>query len=112
MIPRLNRALQLETAQRIADGAGGFSEVWQGLGTVWAEVSARGAGRERGGEALPLGQVGWRIVVRGAAQGDPVRPQAGQRFREGARVYRILAVAERDPAGRYLTCFASEEAVA
>jgi head-tail adaptor len=48
-------------------------------------------------------------VVRGAPVGVPSRPEAGQRFREGSRVYRIEAVAEKDPQGRYLTCFATEE---
>lgn len=45
-----------------------------------------------------------RVTVRAVA-----RPKPGQRFREGSRVFAILAVAERDPAGRYLTCFCREE---
>ena len=36
------------------------------------------------------------------------RPIAGQRFREGARIYPIIAVAEADPEGRYLVCYAEE----
>jgi hypothetical protein len=31
------------------------------------------------------------------------------RFRDGARLYRIEAVQESDPMGRFLTCFAVEE---
>ncbi|MFD1511059.1 head-tail adaptor protein [Lacimonas salitolerans] len=34
------------------------------------------------------------------------------RAREGARIFRITAVAEGDLRGRYLTCFAEEEVVA
>jgi head-tail adaptor len=41
--------------------------------------------------------------------GQGARPQAGQRFRDGVRVFRIIAVADQGDAGRYLTCFAREE---
>jgi head-tail adaptor len=34
------------------------------------------------------------------------------RFREGDRAFPIQAVSERDPAGRFLTCFAIEEVAA
>ena len=34
-----------------------------------------------------------------------------QRLRHGNRLFQIEAVAERDPEGRYLTCFAYEEIV-
>lgn len=104
----LNRKLVLEAPERLPDGAGGFAEGWTALGEVWAEVTAR-TGREKQGEAVPVSTVGYRIVVRGAPQGASNRPQPDQRFREGTRLFRILAVAEYDPVGRYLTCFADEE---
>jgi head-tail adaptor len=44
--------------------------------------------------------------------GSDRRPRPDQRFREGARLFRILAVAEADAQGLYLTCFAREEVVA
>lgn len=109
--PNLSRKLVLEAPQKVADGAGGYVVTWASLGDVWAEVSAR-TGREKAGGAAPLSTVGYRIVVRGAPFGDSRRPSPDQRFREGARVFRILAVAERDPEGRYLICFADEEVVA
>jgi len=108
---RLNRRLTLEAPQRLPDGAGGFAEAWVALGEVWAEVSAR-TGREKAGEAAPISTVGYKIVVRGAPHGSDQRPQPNQRFREAERLFRILAVAERDPEGRYLTCFADEEVAA
>ncbi|OWU85309.1 tail protein [Oceanicola sp. 22II-s10i] len=111
MRPLLNRELVLEAPVRVADGAGGFSESWAALGTLWAEVSAR-TGRERDAGGVAVAQTGYRIVVRGAPVGAPSRPMPDQRFREGARVFRIEAVAERDGGGRYLTCFAREEALA
>lgn len=107
-MPRLNRALVLEAPQDVPDGAGGANRMWLPLGTLWGEVSLR-TGRLTGGEAGPLSVTSYRISVRGAPEGDPARPVAGQRFRAGPRVWRIEAVAERDPEGRYLTCFAQEE---
>lgn len=109
--PYLNRRLVLEAVERVPDGAGGFTETWVPRGALWAEVTAR-TGREKAGEAAPLSIMGYRIVVRGAPVGMSARPQPDQRFREGARVFVIRAVAERDPDGRYLTCFADEEVVA
>ncbi|WP_136637450.1 head-tail adaptor protein [Pseudooceanicola onchidii] len=111
MSARLDRLLVLEDPQRVPDAAGGFTEAWVPLGEVWAEVTARtGRGAELG--LIGTGRVTWRIVVRGAPFGTPSRPEAGQRFREGSRLYRIEAVAERDPRGHYLTCFATEEVAA
>ena len=111
MRPRLNRKLILEEAERIADGAGGYRLQWQVLGALWAEVTA-GTGVERAGEFVTLASVPFRVVVRAAPVGAQSRPRPEQRFREGARVFRILAVAEADPEGHYLTCFAREEVVA
>ncbi len=105
---RLSRALVLEAPQRVADGAGGFAETWVALGTLWAEV-VPGAGRDAAGEEVTLASVPCRITVRGAPFGAPSRPVAGQRFRDGARLFAVLAVTEQDAAGQYLTCFAREE---
>ena len=105
---QLSRPLVLEGQVRVPDGAGGFSESWTGLGTIWAEV-APGSGRDVAGIEVTLASVPLRITVRGAPVGQASRPMAGQRFREGARVYPILAVTERDGTGQYLVCFAREE---
>lgn len=111
MAPRLNRKLVLETPQRVADGAGGFVETWVALGTLWGAVTVR-SGRETAGAAMPLSRVSCKIVVRAALEGSPARPEAKQRFREGERIYVILAVAENDADARYLVCTAQEETVA
>lgn len=105
---RLDRALVLEAPVRVADGAGGFALNWTALGTLWAEVVA-GTGRETAGEELLRASVPYRITVRAAAVGAPSRPRPEQRLRDGARIFTILAVAERDAEGRYLTCFSREE---
>lgn len=105
----LNRLLTLERPVVAADGAGGFATLWEVVGTVWGEI-VPGIGRDAKGEETMLASVAYRITLRGAAVGSERRPVAGQRLREGARVFQILAVTERDAVGRYLTCFAREEA--
>ncbi len=109
--PRLNRRLVLERMDRVPDGAGGFSDIWMPLGTLWAEVRPR-SGRDRAGEAALVSVVPVQVIVRAAPIGSSMRPEAGQRLREGARVFVIEAVAEQDLEARYLTCFAKEERVA
>jgi head-tail adaptor len=106
--PRLTRALVLEACEQAPDGAGGFATLWQPLGTLWAEVRP-GSGREVAGVEVILATVPMRITVRAAPQGDAARPRAGQRFREGDRLFAIFAVVEADAAGRFLTCHAQEE---
>ena len=104
----LNRKLALEAPDRVADGAGGFTETWVERGTLWAEVIAR-AGREAMSGSVVLSNTAYRITVRAAPFGAPSRPAPEQRFRDGTRVFRIESVAERDPTGRFLTCYCEEE---
>ncbi|MAM61057.1 head-tail adaptor protein [Maritimibacter sp. UBA3975] len=106
--PVLNRQLTLEKPQDIPDGAGGFTRTWVNLGTLWADVRA-GTGRERAVESMTASMIPLKITVRAMPPDSPSRPKPDQRFRSGARIFRILAVAEADPAARYLTCFAQEE---
>jgi head-tail adaptor len=81
--PHLNRALELQEVIRNADGAGGYTEVWTVLGTLWAEVLP-GSGSDVLGEERMLSAVPYRVTVRGAPVGAASRPKAGHRFREGA----------------------------
>lgn len=110
-VPRLDRRLALEEAQNAADGSGGFSQTWVTLGYLWAEVRP-GTGRERAEDFVTVSRVPYRITVRSAPEGMSSRPKPDQRFREGSRLFRILAVSDRDDRGRYLTCFAEEEVAA
>jgi head-tail adaptor len=107
-LPQLNRALTLEGPVTVPDGAGGYTKSWTVLGTLWAEITA-GSGRDTAGEDVTLSTVPYRITVRAAPVGAPSRPIPEQRLREGTRVFRILAVTERDLDARFLTCFAREE---
>ncbi|MEY1555175.1 head-tail adaptor protein [Yoonia sp. R2331] len=106
--PVLNRQLTLEDSYRVPDNAGGFTTEWQPLGQLWAQVIA-GTGREQAVNALPLSRVPYKVTVRAAPVGAPSRPHAGQRFREGSRIFSINAVTEQDSEGRYLLCQAQEE---
>lgn len=107
-VVHLNRKIVLEEPVRVLDGAGGHSESWQSVGTVWANIKA-GTGREAAGEFVTLSTVPYRIVVRASSVGSPSRPRPDQRFRDGGRVFRILAVSEFDSKAHYLTCHAREE---
>jgi head-tail adaptor len=108
--PHLTRKLLLEAPERVADGAGGYVEGWLPLGVLWAEVLA-GTGRDQAGFGTSVARVPYRITVRAAAVGSTARPTPDQRFRDGTRLFRVLAVSERDPQGRYLTCLTEEEAL-
>ncbi|GGL62297.1 tail protein [Wenxinia marina] len=109
--PRLNRRLSLERPVRTPDGAGGFAPGWQPVGTVWAEIRPR-SGREADGAPGALSLQACRIVMPAAPVGSPRRPAPDHRFREGPRVFVVLAVTEMDPGGRYLICEAREEVIA
>ncbi len=108
--PHLNRALVLEASVRQADGAGGFTETWQPLGTVWAEV-APVTGRKALGDGGDLGRQPVKITLRAFPEGATERPVPGQRLRQGSRAYMIFSVCEADRAGRYLMCRAEAEVV-
>ena len=107
-LPILNRKLVLEAPTRVPDGAGGYVDGWQSLGTLWASVNAR-PGRETAGPGGTISLSSVTITVRGAPQGSPRRPAPDQRLRDGDRIFKILAVATADPRGRYLACEAREE---
>lgn len=105
--PDLSRELILETRQLVPDSMGGVVTSWVELGTLWAGVTAR-TGREGVVAEKETSLGGFRIMVRGAPVGAPSRPRPDQRFREGTRIYNILAVSEADPHGRFLICYAEE----
>ena len=108
---RLDRRLVLEEAERVPDGAGGFAEIWVARGVIWGDVQP-GTGREMAAESATLSLVPYRITVRAAPMGAPSRPRPDQRLRDGARVFRLLAVTEEDGRGTHLVCFAREEVAA
>ncbi|WP_136442335.1 phage head closure protein [Pacificoceanicola onchidii] len=108
MSTSLNRRLTLESAERTPDGAGGFVEAWQALGTLWAHVEPR-TGRLAGGGTGEVSVMRYRITVRGAPMGHSNRPKPGQRFVAQGRVFNIEAVSEDKARGLYLVCHCEEE---
>ncbi|PUB13130.1 head-tail adaptor protein [Yoonia sediminilitoris] len=106
--PLLTRSLTLEAPLQVSDGAGGYTHEWQTLGFLWAQLKA-GSGRERASFAATVSRVPYRIIVRASPYGSPSRPVAGQRFRDGERIWKIDAVGEHDAYGQFLTCYTQEE---
>ena len=104
----LNRRLTLEELSQDSDGAGGFVNNWVTLGTHWARLRSGSGPEALGGDAV-LSSVPDVVTVRAAPFGAPSRPRADQRFREGARVFRILSVADDDRHPNYLICRCVEE---
>ena len=104
---RLSRKLELEAFTRVSDGAGGYSGTWIALGTHWGSVDPINGRLERG-EGRAQSRVGYRITVRAVPPASSARPKAGQRFREGSRIYDIRAVLQSGDA-RLLNCLVDEE---
>ena len=98
----LRHLLVLEEPQRVSDGAGGFIESWVTVASVWAAIRTSG-----GGEAVEAGRLAGRVT-----HGVTLRYRAGvtpaMRFRQGVRVFHILAVIDEDERKRMLRCLCEE----
>lgn len=105
---QLSHLLILERVETVPDGSGGFSEAWLPVGSVWAKVLPGTRNVAATNEFSPS-SISYQIIVRASEVGSDERPVSGQRFRDGIRIYEILAVTERDPGGAYLTCFTRGE---
>ncbi|MCK0166892.1 head-tail adaptor protein [Jannaschia sp. S6380] len=89
----LTRRMTLVVPARAADGGGGFVRDWVVRGAFWASVRMRsGALRHTEFGRTPRLQV--RIVTHGLPEGDPMRPEPGDRLRDGMRSYEVQAVHE------------------
>lgn len=107
--PALTRKLTLQSSASVPDGAGGYTKSWTTLGTLWAEVTP-GNGRDVAGIEVSLSTVNYVITVRAVRSGSAQRPVAGQLLVEGTRRFAILAVTDVGSEGRYVRCYAREEA--
>ena len=92
----------MEAAQRVSDGAGGFTESWAEVATVWAALRPSG-----GGEAVDSGRLAGRLTheVR-LRYREGVTP--AMRVRSGTRVFHILAAIDEDERRRWLRCLCEE----
>ena len=98
----LRHRLVLEAPVETADGAGGVTRSFATVTTLWAAIVPASA---RGGViADDVGAtVTHRIVIR---SGPDVTTR--HRLREGARIFRILALRDQDGSGRFIEIQAEE----
>lgn len=99
----LHSELVLQEMHPLADNAGGFAEIWNEVGLVWAHIepvsdTARMFARQ------PLEEVTHRITLRWREG-----VTSGMRFCKGDRHFVIIGVSDPDESGRYLICRTREE---
>ena len=98
----LRHRLALEEAQRVSDGAGGFTETWTTVANVWAAVRPTG-----GTETVDSGRLAGRVSHVVTMRFRPgVAP--AMRLRKNARVFQILAAIDEDERHRWLRCLCEE----
>jgi SPP1 family predicted phage head-tail adaptor len=101
----LNRRLTLETPVETPDGAGGVIRAYEPVATLWASVTPLSAHTPRDAEGAG-GTITHRIGVRIRAD-----ITTRHRFRDGARVFRIIGLRDRDGRGRFLQIDAEERSI-
>lgn len=87
-IGALNRRLVLEAPAETGDGTGGIVRTYEAVATLWAHVMPVSARDDISADSLGA-VLRRRIVIR--ARGDI---STRHRLRDGARVYRVVAVRE------------------
>ena len=100
-IGALNRRLMLEAPAETADGAGGVTRDYATEAMLWAQVTPGFARADVAADSLGV-TLRYRIAIR-ARDGITTR----HRLRDGARIYRIVAV--RESAGRRFLEIDAEE---
>lgn len=101
------RRLIRQVEVRTPDGAGGYTNIWEERGALWADVDVR-SGSLRVTELGEVPRLRVKITTHALPQDHEGRPVSGDRLRDGARLYEVEAVHEEDRRGRYLVCFANE----
>ena len=92
----LRHRLTLEEPVETADGTGGVTRSFATVTTLWASVTPVSA-RGRVEAASLAADVTHRIVIRSGPQ-----LTTRHRLREGTRIFRILALRDRDGSGRFV----------
>jgi SPP1 family predicted phage head-tail adaptor len=98
----LRHRLVLEQLEREDDEGGGFTETWSELAELWAELRPIGGSEAVESDRL-AGSITHEVHLR-------YRPdvQPAMRFREGTRVFHILAVIDVEERKRWLKCLCEE----
>lgn len=95
--------LVLEEAELTPDGAGGHTEAWSEVGTLFARIEPVSADSRFGADQT-LETVTHRVTLRHRAD-----LRSGMRLRRLSRTFDILTVHDPDETGRYLVCRVREE---
>ncbi len=98
----LNRRLVLEAPDESADGAGGVTRGFEAVATLWVSVTPVSAARQIEAERLGA-RITHRLHLR---YSDNITTR--HRFRDGERIYRIVALRDRDGRRRFLEIEAEE----
>lgn len=101
----LNRRLTLEAPVETPDGAGGVIRAYESVATLWASVTPLSARTPLDAERAG-GTITHRIGVRFRTD-----VTTRHRFREGARVFRIIGLRDRDGRSRFLQIDAEERTI-
>ncbi|WP_458756634.1 head-tail adaptor protein [Afipia sp. TerB] len=87
---QLKTRLAVQQPVEAADGQGGVSRTWTTFATVWGQVVAIGSSASVEADAAGAAQR-YRITLR-----NQLSLTTQHRFVEGARIYRIVGLRERD----------------
>lgn len=98
----LRHRLTLEELSRVADDGGGFTESWVAVATIFADLRPISGSERVEGDRL-TGSVTHDVVMRHRAGVVPA-----MRFREGTRIFQIIAVIDIEERRRWLRCLCEE----
>ena len=98
----LRRRLVLEAAVATPDGLGGATQTYETVAALWAQVEFLSGG-EHWRRGRPEQAATHRVTMRWRAGVD-----AGQRLRDGERIFDIRAVADPNGSRRRLVCLVLE----
>lgn len=98
----LRHRLTLEELSRVADDGGGFTESWVTVATLSADLQPISGGEMVEADRL-AGTITHEIVLRYRAGVMPA-----MRFRQGTRIFQILAVIDVEERRRWLKCWCEE----
>lgn len=100
---RLRLPMTLEALTALPDGAGGYTESWTPLATLYAALRPVAAARRLGADQA-LATVTHSVALR-------ARPDvaSGMRLTAASRVFSIETVHDPDETGRFLVCGVKEE---
>lgn len=102
LVGALRRRLVLEAAVATPDGVGGMTQAYQTVAALWAQVEWLSGG-EHWRRGRPEQAATHRVTMRWRDGVD-----AGQRLRDGERLFDIRAVADPDGGRRRLVCLVLE----